>query len=482
MSRSNCGQSLIEVILALAIFSLIAAAMAVMVLGNSSVLVQAGQHTAAESLSQQGIEAVRAIRDQAWNELIYNQSSVSVSSSKWVFDGEGTTQLIDGFYTRTISIENVCRDNADEITTCPGSYTDLHSKKVISQVNWDIREGINNTVQQVSYFTNWDSSDWIQTDWAGGIGLSTTTQYESSDFLMNTNTIGQLSLKSDNIQDNKFDFPIDLNHSWSFDSWDVDGNEVIPIGAQNSSGGNLDGYVDITIPAGSDDNVGGYWQQPFTVYTDNPIGVNINFDYKVFAFNGTPDVADIRVYVDQTSGTPINQVGNSIGLSSEGAWNSAVAIYPSSAISTSGTYYLKIGLWVETPSSSPQNFSGPFTIGFDNLVMDLGNGLYPVSSTLFSNAFNMEDSSPVQLIDWDQSVSSTTAIKFKLRMAPDNSGLPGDWTDWYGSVGTSTFFTTASGTLASIDLNGGQWVQYKVELSGDGTKTPILEQVRINYK
>lgn len=166
----SSGQGMLEVVLALAIFGFLAAALISMVAGGFRGLEQGGEQTQAEALVQEGIEAVRAIRDRAWNENIYSLSAVSISGSEWVFDGESTTQTI-GQFTRTISFDDVCRDAIDEIATCPGAYTDVHSKKVTSTVDWTIRGGISNTVQRVAYITNWDSQEWVEdttTDFSDG--------------------------------------------------------------------------------------------------------------------------------------------------------------------------------------------------------------------------------------------------------------------------------------------------------------------------
>ncbi|HLD28484.1 MAG TPA: hypothetical protein VJB67_02630, partial [Patescibacteria group bacterium] len=110
----------------MAIFALIGSAMVALSIGGFTALEQGGEHTQAEALAQEAIEAVRSIRSGAFNEIIYNQSAISTSTGEWIFDGEGTDETI-GQFTRTITFEDVCRDGTDNITTCPGNYIDLHS-------------------------------------------------------------------------------------------------------------------------------------------------------------------------------------------------------------------------------------------------------------------------------------------------------------------------------------------------------------------
>jgi type II secretory pathway pseudopilin PulG len=275
------------------------------------------------------------------------------------------------------------------------------------------------------------------------------------------------------------------NPAWAFFEWDVGAGEVTPLGRIQTSGGNPTNYVDILVPAGGNDEIGGYYEQAFKTYRDNPTGDTIDFNYKVVDYNGTPNVSDIRVYVDTASGIPTTQVGSSISISAEGAWTSATQIDPSSAITTAGVYYLKVALWVETPAGSGQNATGPFVIGFDNVNIDLGNGEHPTSADLTASAFDMGNASPVQVIEWDETIPScspTCTITFQLRSAPDSGGSPGTWTSWYGATGSGTNFTNSSSTMVSVDLNGNQWVQYRTDFTGDGDDTPVLTEVRVNYK
>lgn len=175
--KSPKGQSILEVIVAMAIFSLIASSMAAMAVGGFTALTQGGEQIEAANLAQEGIEAVRAIRDRAWNKNIYSKSSVAINAGEWVFSGEGTEETI-GQYTRVITFSDVCRDALDEIVACPGSYNDVHSKKVTVAVSWPVRSGVVNSVQKISYLTNWDSKEWVEdvlTDFEDGTFNNTAT-------------------------------------------------------------------------------------------------------------------------------------------------------------------------------------------------------------------------------------------------------------------------------------------------------------------
>ncbi len=180
--KSQNGQSLLEVIIALAIFSLVASSLAVMVLGGFSGLEQGGEHLQAKLLASQQIEDIRLLREIGFNELAFSQ--------------DVTTSTI-GQYDSTVTYEDVCRDGSNDIIACPGSYTDVYMQKITSQVDWIIRGTITNTVKQITYLTNWDSIDWTQTDWSGGNGQtiwSDETEYDSDDSNIDVSIAGEVSL------------------------------------------------------------------------------------------------------------------------------------------------------------------------------------------------------------------------------------------------------------------------------------------------
>ncbi len=190
------GQSLLELIVAMAIFSLIGAAMISMVTGSFIGLQRGGEETQAQALAQEGIEAVRAIRDRAWNENVYSTSSVATLGNEWVFSGEGTTETI-GQFTRVISFDDVCRDSSDAIVDCPAGHIDPHTKEVVVDISWEVRPGISSSVRRSAYLTNWDSSYWTQTDWSGGSGQpiwSDETKYDTDNYNIDIRTTGEAKL------------------------------------------------------------------------------------------------------------------------------------------------------------------------------------------------------------------------------------------------------------------------------------------------
>ena len=152
------GQSILEVIIAMAIFSLIAIVMVSLVTGSFLGLIQGGKHTEAEFLSQEGIEAVRSLKDSDWDLISgYTATGIEVSGSNWTMKGEGTNDAINDF-VRTIYFNDVYRDDNYEIVSSAavGALLDVRTKEVKSEVVWSPRGTITNIVNQISYLTNWE--------------------------------------------------------------------------------------------------------------------------------------------------------------------------------------------------------------------------------------------------------------------------------------------------------------------------------------
>ncbi len=631
--QKNRGSSLLEVILAIALFGFLCSALVSMSLGGFSSLRQGGEYSEAEAFAQQGIEAVRAIRDSAWNKIIYSNSAVTSTGNAWQFVGENTSSTF-GKYTRNISFANVCRDVSNNITTCPGTYTDLNSKLVTVNVSWLSEHSAVNTIEKITYLTNWESRDWTQTDWAGGNGQavwSLTNKYDSEDGNLDVNTVGEIKLKhlivvSQQQYDWTFTTTSDFTYNaskilvasgtamlkdqggvsgsttnpsfdsnsngWTFSDWET-ANQVS--GSRVASGGNPNGYIRVVVNGKKNKTISGYWSQPFVTTADSPIGT-VNFSWRIPSYVSTGLTSYyLYAYVEDDNGDPTlaNYVWRSPLITSTTNWAAVSNIDIGAKIPTAGTYYLKIvarGIYsninnpgttigafdnvqlnwnkVTYPTDKPtinptvvysgniDNWStftesaiknggeiyyqlssdgavwkywngsawvvagasnyniasmintniitfptstgkimfkaflssdGSQQVILDNVRVGWGENVesgYVTTGNFLSSAFDMSNVSPVQVLAWDQNIGGCGScnIKLQLRTAPNNGGSPGVWTGWYGASGVGTYFTNYLGTLLSTTLNGNQWVQYRAELAGDGVGTPILQEVRVNYK
>lgn len=170
-ARARHGQSMFEAIISLAIFGIAALTLVASAAGSSSGVFSASYEVEATALADEAMEALHNIRDGAWNEFQYSSSQIATSSGQWVLNGVVSPQTI-GDFTRAISFEDICRDSSGAIAVCPAMYTDPHTKYATVAVSWSPRFGITRSITRSAYLTNWDSRDWIQTDWSGGAGQS----------------------------------------------------------------------------------------------------------------------------------------------------------------------------------------------------------------------------------------------------------------------------------------------------------------------
>lgn len=164
--NNNSGFSLIEAVVALGIFSLLAASVAGMAGLTYLSERQGGERTVAQAYAVEGMEAVKAIRARGWSEIRIGQFGLSKGAGYWELSGSEDTF---GKYTRQVLIEEANRDVSGEIVEVGGSL-DQHTKKVTVTIDWELSPGSNNQLQLTQYFTNWSSLDFEQTDWSGGDG------------------------------------------------------------------------------------------------------------------------------------------------------------------------------------------------------------------------------------------------------------------------------------------------------------------------
>jgi hypothetical protein len=194
--RCTAGQSLLEIVIAMALFALIACSLVGLTAGSYAGMLRGGEQLRAGLLADEAVEALRSIRESGWNNIVSSSVVLSRTGAGWTLSS-GEAELLEDKFTRTIVLEDVCRDEQRNSAACPGAYTDAHSKRATVTVAWT---GVSGSVQDVTrtvFLTNWDSKDWIQTEWAGGAGQSLwwdMAKYSAADANLNTSIPGQVQL------------------------------------------------------------------------------------------------------------------------------------------------------------------------------------------------------------------------------------------------------------------------------------------------
>lgn len=143
---------IVELIVAIGIFITIAAAGTVVVLGGFSLNRLGDEETEASLVAQEGLEAVRSIKNKDWANISNGTYGLDKSSGTWEFSGSSN---VNGKFTRQVVIEDVQR-NAEGNIVESGGTVDSSIKKVTARVNWNFSPTRANTVELTTYLANWE--------------------------------------------------------------------------------------------------------------------------------------------------------------------------------------------------------------------------------------------------------------------------------------------------------------------------------------
>ncbi|MBI4079052.1 MAG: hypothetical protein HY429_02025 [Candidatus Levybacteria bacterium] len=158
------GISVVEVILAVAIFMTFATGAIVVVLQGYGSNVLGAQETIASQFASEGIEAVKSIKNQGFTNLstcgvnCATGTGITKTGGVWVFSGVNNSLTSGKTYTRTIKVEDVQRDAAppNGNIVAVGGTVDPDSKKVTSTVTWNASPSRSNTITLISYLSYWE--------------------------------------------------------------------------------------------------------------------------------------------------------------------------------------------------------------------------------------------------------------------------------------------------------------------------------------
>jgi prepilin-type N-terminal cleavage/methylation domain-containing protein len=141
-TRKNRGFSLLELVIAIAIFAFGSFAMGAMLIDSSVSTNISIERTEALFYAKEGLEAVRSIRDNDWNTvsaLTDGNHGITISSSTWNFNNVADT--LNTKFTRTIYIS--------------ASSTASFLKNVAVTVDWPLQSGKLATTTLNTIVTNW---------------------------------------------------------------------------------------------------------------------------------------------------------------------------------------------------------------------------------------------------------------------------------------------------------------------------------------
>src|SRR3989344_5062294 len=135
-SVTNRGFSLVEVILAGSVFVMIATVLVGAIIYGQESTVLSGKRAQAVFLAEEGLEAVRNIRDDDFSSLIDGTYGLQIVGGRWNIAGSSD---VTGIFTRQITISSI----------------DSDTKKITSTVTWQQNLQRSGSVSVDAYLTYW---------------------------------------------------------------------------------------------------------------------------------------------------------------------------------------------------------------------------------------------------------------------------------------------------------------------------------------
>jgi Tfp pilus assembly protein PilV len=153
--KFKLGFGLIETIVAVGIFAIVASTGVIVVLQSFSAHRLSEEETQATLIAQEGIEAIRSIRNQGWSDpfLTTDCSSgcgVETSTGSWSFVGSSNTL---GKFIRVVTVTSAQRDGNGNLVESGGTV-DPDAYFITSEVDWNFTPTRQNQVSVSTYLTN----------------------------------------------------------------------------------------------------------------------------------------------------------------------------------------------------------------------------------------------------------------------------------------------------------------------------------------
>ena len=184
MVREEKGQLLVELLIAIAILSIIIVAVSQVTGVSFQSSRVGGQRTVALQIAQEEIDVAKAVSKESWHNIyslatstpptILNKyhssnSAADCGSVKWCLVSGEIQQVYNTVnYTKYIYIEDISRTGLDIDANYNVSNDDPSTQKVVAIVSWQ-----GGSLEILDYLTRYRNAGAAQTNWSGGVGANT---------------------------------------------------------------------------------------------------------------------------------------------------------------------------------------------------------------------------------------------------------------------------------------------------------------------
>ena len=155
----NKGFGLLEIVIATSIISGTIFSLSYVFLISNKLAAESSNKVRANFLAEEGLEALRLLRDSSWSSNLsgLNTSttyylSFNTAASAWSI-GTAYPGFIGSIFDRTVTVENVNRDPANDNIVSSGGTNDPDTRKFNVSVAWSERAGTT-TVTVSTYLTD----------------------------------------------------------------------------------------------------------------------------------------------------------------------------------------------------------------------------------------------------------------------------------------------------------------------------------------
>ena len=152
--KTNDGQSLVEILAAMAIFVITSAAAIFLFFGGQSLSVDSFNSQLALERASEGLEAARSIKERNWDELTEGEHGLIFIGGQWQFSGDSDVKDI---FTRKVNISTI----------------NANTKKASTTITWQTDPARAQKVELVEQLTNWKNplvggcgADLLSGNWA----------------------------------------------------------------------------------------------------------------------------------------------------------------------------------------------------------------------------------------------------------------------------------------------------------------------------